>query len=297
MGYWGTGLYSNDCTCDVRDTYLGYLNKGVPNEEAYKKTVNALSEYMGTEEEPLVWYALADTQWKHGRLEPFVKSKAQEWLDKEGGVSLWEKNPDNANKWKRVLEELTAQLSTTQGLEKNMLDMFVVQFNPGYVGDVFAYRFHSKAAKENGYLGKYILMHKIGEKPGVFWGKQMIPLMIVYDMIFDKIPNEIDISKFRLLPFSVAETYMPTGRNINFPTLQFQATFALHRKNHSPKKHIQFVGNFDIPRQIENYPEKHCRDYAWDRLEETLIWFHNQWKDYSYQLFSEESVVSKKPNE
>ena len=34
------------------------------------------------EEEPLFWFALADTQWNYGRLLPEVKEQALAWLDK-----------------------------------------------------------------------------------------------------------------------------------------------------------------------------------------------------------------------
>ena len=36
------------------------------------------------EEEPLFWFALADTQWNYGRLLPSVKEKALLFLSKEG---------------------------------------------------------------------------------------------------------------------------------------------------------------------------------------------------------------------
>ena len=295
MGYWGTGLYSNDCTCDVRDSYLDYLKKGISNDEAYEKTMIDYAEYMGTEEEPLFWYALADTQWKTGRLDQFVKQKALNWITSEGGLSLWSEKPTYAKKWKKVLEDLSIKLNSPQRPEKKIRDTTVIQYNPGNVGDVFAYRFHTKAAEENGYLGKWILMQKIGEIPGVFWGDQMIPHMVVFDMLFDKAPVEVDISDIRLIPFSVAETFMPTGRNSCFPMLDLHASFPLHRKSHSPQKYMKFIGNFNIPQGIhQSYFKQYGANMAWDRIEEIIIAFHSQWKDYSYQLYPKESIVSKK---
>lgn len=34
MGTWGTSLYDNDITCDIRDDYLDYLRQGNRPEEA-----------------------------------------------------------------------------------------------------------------------------------------------------------------------------------------------------------------------------------------------------------------------
>jgi len=63
MGAWGTSLYANDTTCDVRDTYMNFLQDQLSNQEAYKKTLEKLSDYiLDPDEAPLFWYALTDTQ-------------------------------------------------------------------------------------------------------------------------------------------------------------------------------------------------------------------------------------------
>jgi len=90
MGVWGTALYSNDTTCDVRDTYMNLLKYKLYNsKDAYE---NILEVYNGmiinSDEEPLFWYALADTLWRVGRLLPDVKEKALLWIEKEGGLHL-----------------------------------------------------------------------------------------------------------------------------------------------------------------------------------------------------------------
>ena len=90
MGTWGSGLYSNDSTVDVKEIYMQFLQQQFSNEEAYEKTKQDCYEYFGTDIEPLFWYALADTQWELGRLLPEVKSKALEWIEKKGGIDVWE---------------------------------------------------------------------------------------------------------------------------------------------------------------------------------------------------------------
>ena len=82
MGAWGTSLYANDSASDIRGEYVDKLRRGKSNEEATKALIEQNQDYMGdAEEEPLFWYALADTQWNYGRLLPEVKEKALHFLD------------------------------------------------------------------------------------------------------------------------------------------------------------------------------------------------------------------------
>ena len=41
MGVWGTSLYANDSTSDIRGDYLDKLKRGKTNEEATKELVDA----------------------------------------------------------------------------------------------------------------------------------------------------------------------------------------------------------------------------------------------------------------
>lgn len=67
MGAWGTGLYSNDSACDIRGDYIDKLKRGKTNDEATQELINSNRDIMGdVEEEPLFWFALADTQWNYG---------------------------------------------------------------------------------------------------------------------------------------------------------------------------------------------------------------------------------------
>ena len=80
MGAWSSSLYGNDTTCDVRDMYKSFLEEGINNQNAYEKTLEVCKEYIDCPDEaPLFWYALAETQWKTGRLTNEVKTKALEW--------------------------------------------------------------------------------------------------------------------------------------------------------------------------------------------------------------------------
>ena len=88
MGAWQSSLYGNDTTCDVRDAYMDCLKEQLSNQEAFEKIFEEYEELIGDEyEEPLFWFALAETQWKVGRLTENVKERALEWIEKDGGKS------------------------------------------------------------------------------------------------------------------------------------------------------------------------------------------------------------------
>ena len=83
MGNWGPGLYQNDITQDVKDDFEESHRAGKPVSEITAKLMADYEDIMGDPaEEPLFWFALADTQWRFGVLLPTVKEKALEWLDK-----------------------------------------------------------------------------------------------------------------------------------------------------------------------------------------------------------------------
>ena len=90
MGAWGTSLYANDAASDIRNDYIDKLKCGKTNEEAIKELVEENNQIMGdTEEEPLFWFALADTQWEYGRLMPEVKEKALFYLAQGKELERW----------------------------------------------------------------------------------------------------------------------------------------------------------------------------------------------------------------
>ena len=120
MGAWGTGLYQDDDTCDIKDEYLTYLRIGMSNEEALEELIECNEELIEDEEiGPLFWLALADTQWRYGRLTKEVKEKALEVINSEKDLERWEEDKKLYEKRKKVLEDLKERLNTKQTEEKN----------------------------------------------------------------------------------------------------------------------------------------------------------------------------------
>ena len=74
MGTWGAGLYQDDVAEDVRDYYMNQLRKGKSGAEVTLELIDDYNcEIFDTEDAPIFWFALADTQWNLGRLEEHVK--------------------------------------------------------------------------------------------------------------------------------------------------------------------------------------------------------------------------------
>jgi hypothetical protein len=93
MGAWGYSLYSDDTTCDVRDSYIDHLRRGHSDSEAGRRV---LRSYRGLlrdlEVKCLVHFALADAQWKYGRLELKFKRQALALIERGGDVPLWRRD-------------------------------------------------------------------------------------------------------------------------------------------------------------------------------------------------------------
>ena len=107
MGTWGVGLFQDDVTCDIKQEYLNRLRIGYTNEEATEEVIDYNADSVEDEEEaPLFWFALADIQWRYGRLLPEVKEMAMKYLKSGEDLERWKGNAKLYKKRKFVLEEL-----------------------------------------------------------------------------------------------------------------------------------------------------------------------------------------------
>jgi len=254
MGAWDTKLYGNDTACDVRDTYMNLLMEQLSNQEAYNKTFEMYKELMGDEdEEPLFWYALAETQWKIGRLTPDVKHKAIDWIAKDGGAAIWEDSRTGSEPWKKTLRKLEEKLNSPMRTEKRIRKPVPINHNLWELGDVYAYQFHSEQSKEHGTFGKYVLLQKMGEGRYIssFMSdedalKQPILMRIhIFDKLFDDIPSLEDMRGIRLLP-----KYKPEEES----ELSMSTLVESYKKKDYPREYLHHLGNAPIPANKVLYP-------------------------------------------
>ncbi|MDO9629975.1 MAG: hypothetical protein Q7I99_08755 [Acholeplasmataceae bacterium] len=179
MGAWGPKIYQDDVAQDVRDEYKELLKTGLSNEDATQKLIKD-NHYLinDMDEGPIFWFALADTQWKLGRLLPEVKEKAIQYIEDGKHIKVWfEQDPKLGLKRKTALEELMKQLNT-QMPEAKKITPYKYFKNDWNTGDTFAYQLKGEYAKENGLEGRYVIIHKIGdheEKKGI--DKDVFPII------------------------------------------------------------------------------------------------------------------------
>ena len=120
MGTWGTGLYSVDMACDVREYYMNCLRENMSSDEAEASVAEYYSEELDNREDgPIVVLALAETAWCTGRLSEGLKKAAIGVLDTEECQERW-KAERSELKEQSVLSKLREKLMSPQPPEKNI---------------------------------------------------------------------------------------------------------------------------------------------------------------------------------
>lgn len=279
MGIWDTGLYSNDTTADIRDTYIECLRNNMNDEEAYDTTFKEYSELIGTDEEALFWFAMADIQWRTGRLLPTVKLNALKFMDQQHEVYCDELDNTKKQPWDEVLRKLSMRLSLEMPQKKEISLLQIFECNPWNIGDIYAYRFHSKKSKEFNVYGKYIAIQKIGE--ACSYDDKMFSVIQVYNRIFSSCPTLADIADVSVLPL----VYPPNVNGTPKCTAEYVPSFEwftkaimiLDKPSDYPQKHLFCVGN--LPLQYREYQGNECQDMYWGArtMEEWIIDYYIEW--------------------
>lgn len=116
MGTWGPSLYSDDTTCEVRDEFKAFLEEGMSHEAAAQKIIERFSDLLNDHEIAcLVYFALADTLWKHGCLSDEIRLKTIALIDEGGDVRYWERDsPSDAKARYKCLQKLREKIQSEQ---------------------------------------------------------------------------------------------------------------------------------------------------------------------------------------
>ena len=282
MGTWNAGLFFNDTTCDIRDTYIEFLKQQLSNEDAYHRTFEEYEELIGTDEEPLFWYALADTQWSVGRLNTEVKEHALDCIQKNAWISNWERNQDII-KWKKTLQKLEEKINSPMPPEKKFRKPIEFERNPWSVGDVYAYQFHTDKAIESGFYGKYIVLQKIGNVE--YYKGITFSAIQVFNKVFDCIPVLEEIDDICILPlvYSPATDGYPRDVNDYVPSIEcyMKATMIYEKRNDYPKQYLKFVGNKKIEEQYDSNVFS-AMYWSKDDIDDWLIDYYLSWQNVEY---------------
>lgn len=281
MGAWGSGLYANDTTCDVRDTYIEYLQEGLDNQAAYERILEEMRDYINSDDEaPFFWYALAETQWKTGRLMPEVRDTALNWIERGGGLDLWQDNFRKGIGWKKTLEKLKQKLESPAPKEKVIRKPKVVDQNPWNLYDMYAYQFPLDKPDCAHLAGKYIVLQKMGEGTDYTPGIKM--RIQAYDKLFDTCPTLSDLDGVRLLPFdSYKRLNNPGGRGAGLE-LCMSRLFCFNRMQEYPDSQLFFIGNRPSPFNTVLLRDKYDL-LDWTRIHIWLPSYYTQWHGVKYE--------------
>ena len=198
MGAWGTGLYQDDTTCDVKEEYLNLLKIGTEPEEAMEEMIINWEDCIeDVEEGPLFWFALAETQWRYGLLDEKVKEIALQYIEEGIDLERWEEDQKLYTKRKAELEKLKEKLESEQPKGKKIPKMTFKRAK-WKVGDIILYQILNENLKDHKWYKKYVLLKMVGTNK---YNVGSLPrekyydeyeLLSLYNWIGDK---EIDIEK------------------------------------------------------------------------------------------------------
>lgn len=138
MGAWGTGIFSDDTACDVRDVWRETLMDGLDGEAATARVFQKFTHVFADEDEVVVgWVALAAAQMQTGRLQPTVRDRALEIIEAGGDVEQWRLGPTPAlaRQREKALQALAEKLRGPQPAPKT-LRRPKPRLSPLDVGDV-----------------------------------------------------------------------------------------------------------------------------------------------------------------
>ena len=242
MGTWGTGLFDCDLTLDVKDDYLELIRKGMSNREAVEFVKRRhVGTITGEEDEALLWYALADTQWNVGRLTEDVKKEAYHFLSQNENEDRWE-DPNQREAWIKTCERLREKLLSPQPPEKKLRSTRSYRCQWQF-GDVFAYRMRSDFSKENGTFGKYILFRKVSE--ATWHPNHRIPVVQLYNWVGDTLPSIEEVKQFKVVPTPYYPSINLWSPVTDFPETLYSFELIIKSKKSVQEQELVYLGRID----------------------------------------------------
>lgn len=140
MGAWGTAIFSDDLASDIKEEFRLKIGLGKSVELAVQELKDEHKEELEDDEENIVfWLALASTQWKLGRLQEEVKSKAINIIEDGTDLKRWSEEEADYKKRGKVLEKLKQQLLSKQPEAKKIAVPFIAGTRME-VGDLIKYK-------------------------------------------------------------------------------------------------------------------------------------------------------------
>lgn len=293
MGAWGYKLYEDDIAADIKEVFVAALNENDNCEEITKKILTDYAEELeDSDDGPIVWFALAETQWKKGMLLDYVKENAIKHIDSGIDLERWKDSPKQYEKRKQVLEELKTKLLSEQPprWKKRVKKQYICPWN---IGDVFAMQLLSEEAKYNNMYGRYMLLIK-RDSYEEFNG-DICPRFWVKCTDDDQLPKNVDdINKLKFIPSIVWNAYVWVNGYLGCNSYLWGVITTSKRVI---PKNLIYLGNFDniIPPEKDNGA---AHEVYWKFVEDLFFSRYNRYWlgniDYDWYKIKKQQQLDKK---
>jgi hypothetical protein len=122
MGVWGAGIYHNDDSCQAKDDFIFLIRSGLSAEEATSEILERYKDLLeDIDVEAPIIFALAEVQWKYGRLVEYIKDRAVEIIETGIELERWRGDaPELLQAREKVLAELNKKLHSLPPAEKEV---------------------------------------------------------------------------------------------------------------------------------------------------------------------------------
>jgi len=234
MGTWGSGIYQNDLSDDVRIDVIDLLRKGLSIDELlnqlYIEYRLAISD---TDDQDNFWFALADVFWKYGIQNESVTEEALTRITKSIVVMQSSTIDQNTKERKKVLEVLLKRLSIANPKPKSVPKIPRAFRCDWKIGDVFAYKLEGEEAEALGISNQYILLIKVDESS--VYPNHIIPVVYIKLSSSGLLPNTIeDINNAMYLRSTFARRKE-----------EYRYQIISTSKRSIPKDKLIYIGNYD----------------------------------------------------
>lgn len=254
MGTWGIGIFSDDLACDVRDAFKKVLQEELSGAQATKYVLDEFADCLKDPDDgPLLYLALAATQWNYGYPDQKIINKAIKIIDDGEGLNRWkEVNTSLLEKRESVLHKLKQQLLSPAPSPKKVKSY---PRNPFKVGDVIQIKLPN---------GKFSLVH-IFKEEGVDT-KSGVPtlFLVMYDYLSSNEPDP-NFFNYQLLlrtfknPYSVKD-YNEASTPIVYGVVGGRPPKGIYKVLYNEVKYAKILESYKV---TETYT-------GWKRLPESL---------------------------
>ena len=228
----------------------------------------------------VVWFALADTQWKYGRLSETVKSKALEYIDNGINLQLWTEADEKLySKRENVLADLKKKLESPQPPKKRIHKQrrYIC---PWKIGDVFAFQINNEELNQHPLFHRWIVLQKVGN---VEWYPcHTIPVMTAINSLKTTCPTLEEISEFRFIKIG-KHYFQRDNQGLPIGDFKYDYDFGLvmTSKRNIPDTFV-YLGNRNVERPTNAYIRSQEKKaelfyFSWKDIEKGLT---NRFSDF-----------------